>query len=389
MKIIATMNERRAERSVERSIEFEPASSTGKTSIGYSFAGSVVPPPLERFDAVAVALIFHAMRCRSDLHVAGPVSARLLENLEEFQRAWAKWRPDLYTPVQVTAEVEVEAVASNSRDAVLTYSGGVDANFSLVRHASGAAGRQGRTLKAAVLVHGFDIPLDKPEMFTVARLNAEEILGPFGVPLCQVVTDWRQVGTKWESEFGTGLVSCLCQFNGVASIGLIGSDEDYGSLVLPWGSNPVTNPFLSSEDFTVTTDGTGYSRCEKVALIATFPNVTDRLRVCWEHPTAEAGKGGNCGQCEKCLRTKMNFLANRSSPGRSLSDGVTNSQIRGLRLRNEVQLAYLDDILRSADLHEVNDDWVKALQVAVFRNRITLGLRRARRWVGQAVRRSR
>jgi hypothetical protein len=143
----------------------------------------------------------------------------------------------------------------------------------------------------------------------------------------------------------------------------------YGCLALPWGSNPVTNPFLASDTFGVVTDGAGFSRCEKARLIAAFPAVKDKLRVCWAGPL-KGQTGENCGICEKCLRTKMNFLSNGDVPGLSLSQAHTLLDIVFINGRNDVQIAYLKDILHTARRNGVKGAWIATLHAGILFSRI-------------------
>ena len=47
-----------------------------------------------RADPFVLAALHHSMRSGRALHVRGaPASPSLLRNLDEFQRAWAMWRP--------------------------------------------------------------------------------------------------------------------------------------------------------------------------------------------------------------------------------------------------------------------------------------------------------
>jgi hypothetical protein len=58
-------------------------------------------------------------------------------------------------------------------------------------------------------------------------------------------------------------------------------------------------------------DGAGRSRTEKVAYLATWEQGMPLLRVCWEGRVPD----GNCGRCEKCVRTRLNFhIAGVESP---------------------------------------------------------------------------
>lgn len=276
-------------------------------SIYFRVTGPVLPEPLSVWDFAVIASIFTVMRKGVPLHVLGPVSRSLLRNLEEFQEAWATWMPKHYQVVSITADSEVERTAqSEPTDGVFAFSGGLDATFSLLRHVCEEVGR--RTVKpaAAVLIHGFDLPLTNGNALAVARKSAEQILAPIQVPLAFVETNWkRDLCYNWRMEHATGLAACLNQFNGIANTALIGGDEGYDKVDIPWGSNPVSNPLLSSNAMPFRTEGASYTRSERLAFIAENSDLAPHIRVCWE----AADTGANCGICEKCIRTQMNFRA--------------------------------------------------------------------------------
>jgi hypothetical protein len=70
-----------------------------------------------------------------------------------------------------------------------------------------------------------------------------------------------------------------------------------------WGSTPELDPHWSSGAVEVVTDGTELFRLEKVLAIADWPLVHRHLKVCY----AGRGKELNCGRCEKCVRTQLQF----------------------------------------------------------------------------------
>jgi hypothetical protein len=344
-------------------------------TVTYLFEGDFLPNPLNMMDFVVLSLIFMAMRTKRDLHIVGTVSKKLLANMEEFQRIWNKWRPNKYHIVNITCDDEREIYDINDDTAVVAYSGGVDANFSLAAHCSKMIGRRAKEIRAAALVHGFDIPLNNEELFDASASTAKEILSTFLVPLTVIKTNWRNViCNDWEMEFGAGLAACLFQFSGQASIGIVGSDEDYSSRDFIWGSNPISNPYLSGGNFFIETDGSGFTRTEKVGFIAKFESIKNNLRVCWEGTDRTSNKK-NCGHCEKCIRTKLNFYANGQEPGTSLSGKPTLNEILFINARNVVQIAYLQDILSVATARNDKGIWVKALKIAIFRSSLRLFMR--------------
>jgi len=322
--------------------------------VTYQIIGQEVAVPANS-DFAAIATVFLAMRLGRDLHIRGALTTTLLRNLEEFQEAWAVWRSASYRPIRITCDHELDASPPRTTSGVFAFSGGVDGTFAMMRHATGHAGLRTVRPRMAMLVHGFDIPLENEAAFDVARDGAREMLAVAGIPLVIVRTNWKSaICRDWEAEFGAGLASCLNQFSGVATHGVLGADEDYANLSLPWGSNPVTNHFLSGGAFTLWTEGGGFTRTRRVAFLARYPELARRLRVCWEGPIT----GGNCGKCEKCIRTKLNFMVSGHDP--LCFDGPpTEADLHALRPRNAVQCAYLREILVEADSRKLSAPWVR------------------------------
>jgi hypothetical protein len=88
--------------------------------------------------------------------------------------------------------------------------------------------------------------------------------------------------------------------------------------------------------------------------------------------------GRNCGRCEKCIRTKLNFMAAGKAPV-CFDRPPTLSEIVGLRVRNPVQLGYLTDILQTAINNGISDAWIKALQICVWKGKAELAARYVKR----------
>lgn len=327
---------------------------------------------------MATALVHFAMRHRYNLHIKGEVSRALLANLEEYQKAWCKWMPKHYAEIAITADSEIdtsfpgESSIAGERKTLLAYSGGVDANFTLLRHFHDRAGRQRQNIKAAALVNGFDIPLKQQNLFAEALSLSREMLKPFGLPLAIIETNWKTtVCTFWEMEFSAAFAACFSQFAPDYPIALMAAGEDYALKAIPWGSNPITNPLLSARDWRFATDGNGFTRCEKAEFIVEYPEVKDKLRVCWMGPM-NGLTGENCCRCEKCIRTKMNFLSVGSSPGKSLSKPHRAADVIFMNVRSRIKLSLLQEILDTARAHGVRGAWVRDLRLGVFLSRISI-----------------
>ncbi|MGH7844652.1 MAG: O-methyltransferase, partial [Candidatus Binatia bacterium] len=310
-------------------------------------------------------------REQTDLTIHGEVSPSLLRNLEEFQVAWNCWLPEQYARIEITADCEREEPEINlPNDAVAAFSGGVDSAFTIFRHRKGLCGRLRRDVRAAIMIQGFDIPLNQAYMFQRALNRSERILASLGVELIPVSTNLRELGLNWGHSFGAAMAACLTLFKGGYRAGLLGSSEPYCSLVLPWGSNPVTDSLLSSDSFQIIHDGAGFTRTDKVRMIANWSEAMLFLRVCWEGERLDR----NCGQCEKCIRTMLNFRVNSISLPQSFERDVSDREIREVSGLNRPQLAELRQILAAAKRASVRESWVAALDRCIKRNDRRLGL---------------
>jgi hypothetical protein len=361
---IAVREERRSH-SVTRTATFN--SLAGQRRVFFEISGDVLPPPLQVHDFAVLSALIVAMREGRPVHVEGPVTEALIRGLEEFQEAWALWRTR-YTPVRITADQIVPVETPSTRRGMFAFSGGVDGTFALLRHHKARAGLRTARPVGAMLVHGFDIPLGEQQAFDRARAGVAEVIGALGLPLAVVRTNWRSEASKvWPQEYLAGLSACLHQFRGLANVGVLGAGEDYAHFEPPWGSNnPITNHLLSGGGFEIHTEGGGFTRTQRVALINDYPEIAAKLRVCWEGPLT----GGNCGRCEKCTRTKLNFMAIKAAPVCFDGAVATHTQILGLSARKSQQLALLREVLTSARKNGVRSAWTRSLALAIAKNRL-------------------
>lgn len=314
-------------------------------------------------DPFVLVPLYAAMRTRLPLHVEGDVSPSLLANLEEFQRFWSRWYRGRFTPVEIVAEREREQPPGEP-GAVTAFSGGVDSSFTAYRHATGRAGRQTQTVRAGVMAHGFDIPLEQPEQFRSAADKAESMLATLGLPLVRMATNIRHVEHAWEDVMGAAIASCFLLLRPNARAGLIPSTFPY-HLMARWGSHPIGDRLLSSESFRIVHDGAGFSRPAKIELIAMWPAALENLRVCWRGRERDR----NCGRCGKCVRTILAFRAVGLPLPPCFDRDATNVQIRRMgRLELDERLT-LRMALDAAEERGVSASWVRAARAAYYRSR--------------------
>lgn len=334
----------------------------------------------ENCDAFAAATVFFAMRNRHDVVVRGEVSPSLLRNLGEFQAAWSCWSPGRYTPIEIGADVERESLRPEpTQAAIAAFSGGVDSCFTALRHRRGTCGRWQRPIEAGLMAHGFDISLEQHQDFERAAAGARLILSSLGLDLITVATNFRELGDDWEEAHGAGLAACLMLFQRGYATGLIPSTEPYQALV-PWGSNPVTDHLLSNDSFEIVHDGAAFTRNEKVRQISEWPEALQGLRVCWEGEQ----KDRNCGKCEKCIRTILNFRVLGLLP-RCFARDASDADIANLTGLNSLQRSEMEQIRSAARAESISAPWVRYLGRCIRRNRRAAALQQLRRSLAERL----
>jgi hypothetical protein len=252
----------------------------------------------------------------------------------------------------------VAAAVTWDEHAVAAFSGGMDATCTVIRHARGMVGHRSRRIAACALIHGFDIELANTAKFEESLRLATQTLSSLGLRAIPIRTNYRSIArAHWLDAHGAALVGALQMLKSVATSCLIGSSKPYDDMVLPYGSNPVTDPLLSSASFAVLHDGAEFDRTGKAAVVATWAEGLANLRVCWSGDQVAA----NCGRCEKCTRTKMNFLANKVEPPATLGPALHLDDIRRLKVANKAVMVEFDQILSAARAHGVDAPWVRAL----------------------------
>lgn len=312
---------------------------------------------LRTFDGFIHSVLFLIMKLGLPLRVHGEMSETAIYNLDELIRAWSQWRPKQYKYVEIRPDNIISVSRAPLRRAISAFSGGVDANFTLVRNRT-RLGVGGHNIKSVLMVHGFDVDYHNDVEFRQLVARVQPTLEEFGVGLKIVKTNSKLLDQDWEDSFGAQVSGCLHQFEGAYDTALIGSSEPYTALVIPLGSCPLTDRLFSTGHMNFIHDGADFTRTQKVEFLVQYPNVVNRLRVCWEGTVQHE----NCGVCEKCIRTRINFVAvGKRDPG-CFADPFDPAYIGKLKARNAFQLGELRTLLAYAKEKGITDPWVDMLR---------------------------
>jgi hypothetical protein len=344
--------------SIRRTAQLRSIKGENDVEIFFEMDGVEVSPPAV-LDGFVFGVIFYAMRLGQDLLVRGPVTRSALFNLNEFQEAWVLWRPHLYHKIKIIPESIVDRRPARQKKAIAAFSGGVDSVFTILRHNGKALGNASYPLNDAVLmVHGFDVPLAAPDQLESLKKRTRPLLDELGLKLLTIRTNLRELGIQdWEDSCMAQLACCLNNYSDEFCYALAGSTEAYNALALPWGSNPATDYLLSGDAMRLVHDGAGYSRTEKVAQIATHKTARQVVKVCWEGQDTSR----NCGQCEKCIRTQLNFRAVGVENAPCFDEPLDSRLIETMNLRNDTQANELKSIHAYAAKAGINAEWVETV----------------------------
>ncbi len=334
-------------------------------TLQYSVPNAFAPAVTDAADSFVVGALFKAMKKAAPIHAHGRVSPSLLRNLSEFQAAWRHFRPELYTPVEITADREAEAEAPAGAPYLVAFSGGVDASFTLYRHCKKLCGRLARPIGGAVMVHGFDIPLAQTETFARASVRARAITDDVEAPLIRVATNWRVITPEedWEHMHGSALAAVLLLFGRGYAGALIASGSPYSKLSMPWGSSPLFDGRLGGVPFTIEHDGAAFERYQKIEALARWPAARRHVRICYEGDDLSV----NCGVCYKCLRSILLFRAVGAGLPECFARDVDDRFIRDWHRRGLVPNAStsIREILQVAKIHGTEGSWSIALEAAL------------------------
>jgi hypothetical protein len=129
-----------------------------------------------------------------------------------------------------------------------------------------------------------------------------------------------------------------------------------------FGSHPELDPLWSSSAVRIIHYGGDRTRRQKTAAIASYAPAQKYLRVCWEHRTPEL----NCGECEKCVRTQLEFLtAGNLERITTFPNGSLSERIDRLSRLEKHLLFFYEEMIDHIDAPDVR----QAIDALVVRSR--------------------
>ena len=345
--------------------EPQPASFPVPLRIITEFQGRRVPPPSVLDGPLFSTLMIPMRNGGTVLEIDGPVSAGAMRNVQAFQEAWVSMLPGYLNFVEIAPKEVVQDPPDRGRGAVVAFSGGLDSTFTLLRHARNALGQGSYPVTHALLVHGLDVQLRRDGLFRNLSKRVAPLLDELGVELITARSNVRNpFPDRPKVQVQPYAYSQAAQIAGLLHLlpedrfgyGLIGSTEPYRNLVMPWGSNPATDYLLSNDRFSIVHDGAAFNRCEKAIFVAQHPTALRTLRVC------VAQTRGNCGVCEKCIRTRLNLMVVGVDHPPCFDQPFHDDMIDALEVWNPTVLVEANATVAHAKANGVSAPWLRKLK---------------------------
>lgn len=310
-------------------------------------------------DGHVLAVLLYLAGQRLPVRVHGSLSATCLRNMREIQLAWKRWRPKLYGCVEIIPDNVVKVPSPIVQNhAIAAFSGGVDATFTALSHTKLLPELVRYPLQSVLMVKGFDVDLDNNHDFKQLVNRVKPLLNELNLDLRTMSTNSRELRIQnWYYSSGMELAGCLQMLSDEFQFGLMGSSNSYESLAIPSGSSPIFDHLMTTDRMSIIHDGAGFCRTEKVHAITKFPTALKTLKVCW----SGADQSNNCGRCEKCIRTRLNFIAANYPNPDCFKGNLDLELIKDIYVENECQLNELKGILTYAQEHNISGLWADSL----------------------------
>lgn len=264
----------------------------------------------ERSDAFVMGLMYFALVNGYDIICEAPLSEKLYYQLTDaYIPTVVKNDPEMFNPITIKAKLD-STLIKNEHAVGASVSGGVDSFYTIVKNLNRETTNYNIT--HLVLTNCFNIYFDEEDTrkrFGEICARGEKIAKELGLKFVKVYTNDH---VFWYPHF----IDLFCfrytsipyALEKLFSVYDYSTGYQYKDFTFRAGNKDAshydffTAHLISNENLTIYSHGGEASRAEKAEFIADNKVVQDNLFVC-------NIKGYNCGICEKCLRTQLNFYA--------------------------------------------------------------------------------
>lgn len=306
------------------------------------------------------ALLMPAMRLGKVLKINAPVSPRLLEGANKFMEIMHQWAPE-YKQIDIQGEgfcdtsLKGKAIGS-------FFSGGVDSFYTVLKNRNSNVSEEEKISKL-IFIRGFDIGLHDEELYSSSFNAVGSIAKDLGVTLFTCSTNIKEElcdnYANWELCHGLFFLASAYSVEKNWKTIYVPSTHTYLDM-FPWGSHPLTDPLINTDGIDVVHDGCEATRVQKViSQIAKSETALKHLRVCWQNLHGKY----NCGECEKCIRTKVNLeVAGVLQKCQTFERGINFSSIKKLELITANDRSFMQENYDAAIEMGCSPELIRALK---------------------------
>lgn len=246
------------------------------------------------------------------IRIEGSLCPMLVDQLRAPLLTLASWYPELGAPPAIEA-TGLDARPGAGAGGISLLSCGIDSLATLRANRLWFSPDHPLAIRSCLLVDFVDEHKDEAPFRSnpdAAKIDAAlRVCGDVGTDVVLLRTNiWSLDGDGWffaKSSFGALFLSAAHCLSGAYRHVYIAASIDAQHPSVPAGSSPLLDPYYSSGQLQVHHHGTYMPRLERTALVSEWPVGLDNLRVCVHDDRGT----GNCGTCEKCIRTKLMLVA--------------------------------------------------------------------------------
>lgn len=291
----------------------------------------------------------------SDLNPPGPLDPLFAENLHTIQNIYSKWY-DKAEPISINAELLTSNDASDVEEGrtATFFTGGVDSFYTLLKHKE--------KIDTLVYVHGFDVDLEDEKLRQQVSDMVQEVGNELEKEVIEIETSLRSFSNdfaSWGRYHGGALAAVGHALRESISTVFVPSTHTYADL-FPWGSHPLLDPLWGTRSNTFIHDGCESSRAEKCKEISKYDVALENLRTCFRNP----GSSYNCGECNKCMRTKVNlYSVGKLSECKTFESKIDLNELHNTYIQDDNSRAFVRENLSALkNKSEKDRDLIKALE---------------------------
>lgn len=266
----------------------------------------------ERSDAFVLGLLYFALVNGYDIECTVPMSERLYYQLTYvYIPTVVKNDPALFNPIKIIAPLDNKRI-ENEGAVGASVSGGVDSFYSILRNYNNETTNYNIThlviANCSNIYYGED---ETRKMFNALCGNGRNIAKDLGLPIVEIYTNEHIFWYKHYMDlFCLRYASFPYALQKLFAVYNYSTGYQYKDFTFTAANKDASHydffsvHLISNENLTLYSSGGEVSRAEKAEFIADNRVVQKRIQVC-----NVSNNIGNCGQCEKCLRTQLNFYA--------------------------------------------------------------------------------